>query len=52
VTVPLPLPDPPAVTLSHGTLLKLAHEHPLDVVTLTVPVPPDEGVDCSVGEIE
>jgi hypothetical protein len=39
-TVPLPLPLPPAVMLSHDTLLVAAQPHPVGAVTVTEPAPP------------
>jgi hypothetical protein len=39
-TSPLPAPEDPRTTVSHGSLLVAVHAQPLAVVTLTVPVPP------------
>jgi hypothetical protein len=38
-TVPFPLPCPPAVTVSHGTLVEADHAHDGAALTTTVPVP-------------
>lgn len=51
-TVPLPLPFPPAVTLSHGALLVAVHEQPLPLVTEKLPLPPPAGTLALFGEIE
>lgn len=41
LTVPLPLPELPDVTVSQAVLLEAAvHAQPAEAVTLTVPVPP------------
>jgi len=42
-TVPLPLPEAPDVTVSHGTLLLAVHVHPVAVITPTEPVAPAAG---------
>lgn len=53
VTVPLPVPDAPLVTLNHVVSFEVAvHEHQLPVVTATVPFPPLAENDCDVGVIE
>ena len=49
-TVPLPLPLPPAVMVSHGTLLAAVQEQPPPAVTPTLPVPPPAAafaLDCA-----
>ena len=38
-TVPFPLPCPPAVTVSHGTLVEADHAHDGAALTTTVPAP-------------
>ena len=49
-TLPLPLPDAPLVTASHGALLVAAHAHPLAALTaIAVPAPPPAGAVCDVG---
>jgi hypothetical protein len=40
VTVPLPLPIAPLVTVSQPVPLTAVHAHPLGTVTLVDPVPP------------
>ena len=40
LTVPLPLPVLPEVIVIHGELLAAVQVHPVDVVTVTLPVPP------------
>ena len=50
-TVPLPVPDAPAVTVTHVTLLVAVHSQPVSAVTATEPVPPAEGTDWLVGVI-
>jgi hypothetical protein len=45
VTVPLPEPLAPAVTVSQVALLVAVHAHPLDVVTVNEPVPPSDSTD-------
>jgi hypothetical protein len=40
VTVPEPLPEPPAAIVIHGAPLDALHAHPLAAVTLIVRVPP------------
>jgi len=49
---PLPLPDPPCVTVSHAALLTVVHEHALAVVSETVPVPSPGPTLRLDGEIE
>jgi hypothetical protein len=46
VTVPLPLPVVPAVTVSHVALLVAVHPQPLPAVTLTEPAPPVATTDA------
>ena len=50
----LPLPDPlaPAVTVIHAALLEAVQPQPASAVTATVPVPPAAGTDSLVGVIE
>jgi hypothetical protein len=53
VTVPLPVPDAPAVTVSQlGSLLAAVHEHQLPVATVTLVDPPPYANDDEDGEIE
>jgi hypothetical protein len=42
-TDPFPVPAVPDVTVIHGTLLLAVHAQPPEVVTFTVPEPPDAG---------
>ena len=49
VTVPLPVPLEPAVTMIHGAPELAAHRQPAGAVTVTLPVPPVEGTDWLVG---
>ena len=52
VTVPLPVPDAPFVTVSHvGSLLAAVHAHQLPVATATVAVLPRAVNDWLSGEI-
>ena len=50
-TIPLPDPLAPEVTVTHEAVLDAVHEHPPDVATLTVPVPPAAGVVALRGVI-
>jgi hypothetical protein len=50
VTVPLPVPLLPPVTVIQAALLVAVHEHPLVVVTVVVLVAPDEGTLCDVDD--
>jgi hypothetical protein len=53
LTVPLPLPDAPAVTVNQLVLLLTAVQaHPASAVTLVEPVPPLATTDWLVGAIE
>jgi len=40
MTTPVPVPEAPLITVSQLSLLVALHAQPLDVVTLTFPVPP------------
>jgi hypothetical protein len=52
VTVPLPVPDAPDVTVSHdGSLLVAVHEHQLLAVTPMVPESPPTAIAWLAGEI-
>jgi hypothetical protein len=52
-TLPLPVPDSPAVMLIHGALVVAVHAHVLaDVVTAIEPVPPASAKFWVGGEIE
>jgi hypothetical protein len=46
VTVPLPFPLPPDITLIHGALVTAVHTQPLEVVTDVVVVPPAAAIDA------
>ena len=51
-TVPLPIPDAPLVTDSHGTLAAAVQAHDAaEAVTFVDPVPPVFDTDCELGEI-
>ncbi len=50
LTVPLPLPDAPAVIVSHAALLAAAHAQPVPAVTPTDPVPPEPARSALVAE--
>jgi hypothetical protein len=39
-TAPVPVPEAPLTTVSQLSLLVAVHAQPLDVVTVTFPVPP------------
>jgi hypothetical protein len=52
VTAPLPVPDPPAVTVIQLTFATADHVHVDPAVTLMLPLPPPFGTDWLVGEIE
>lgn len=51
LTVPLPDPLAPAVTVIHPLLLAAVHAHPAGAFTVAVPVPPPEPMLCAEGEI-
>lgn len=52
-TVPLPVPDAPVVTVSHGAFAVAVHvQLGADAVTVTAPDPPPFGIFCEDGEIE
>ena len=51
-TVPLPVPEAPAVIDSHETLAVADHPQPAAVVTSTEPVALDAPTDCEVAESE
>ena len=40
VTTPVPVPEAPLTTMTQLTLLAALHAQPLDVFTVTLPVPP------------
>jgi hypothetical protein len=50
VTVPLPVPPDPAVTVTQLAPLVAVHAQPAIVVTSTLPVPPDAATACVDGE--
>jgi hypothetical protein len=50
-TVPLPLPDAPAVTVIHESLLTAVHAHDVVALTDTLTAPPLEVADWLVGEM-
>jgi hypothetical protein len=52
VTDPLPVPELPAVMVSHGALLDAVQPHPAPAVTGTLPVNPAEEMLAVIGEIE
>jgi hypothetical protein len=49
LTVPLPVPELPALTVIQGALLAAVHPHVFVVVTETLYAPPVAGADCAVG---
>jgi hypothetical protein len=51
LTVPLPLPLPPAVIEIHGALLLALQAQPPGAVTETPPLPPAGATDCDSGDI-
>jgi hypothetical protein len=51
VTVPLPVPDAPPVTVTHESGSVAVHEHQLSVVTVIVAVPPLAVKDWLAGEM-
>ena len=51
-TVPLPVPDAPAVIDSHETLAVADHAQPCSVVTFTEPVVLDAPTDCELADRE
>ena len=51
VTLPFPLPELPAVTAIHETLLSADHPHEVPAVTPTVNGPPPEPADWLAGEM-
>jgi hypothetical protein len=50
-TVPLPVPLLPDVMVIHDTPLDAAHKHPLWVVTVMLPDPPEVLKEALAGEI-
>jgi hypothetical protein len=52
LTVPVPLPDSPAVTVIHGTADVAVHAHPPSDVTVARPDPPSEATDWLSGATE
>ena len=50
-TVPLPEPVAPPVNVIQAALLAAVHAHPVEAVTLLLPVPPAAVKDCVVGEM-
>jgi len=51
-TAPLPVPDPPLVTVSHGAFDVAVHVQVFaDAVTATLPAPAVSGTSCAVGAI-
>jgi hypothetical protein len=50
VTVPLPVPLAPPVTVSHVALLTAVHVQPVPAVTPTEPVPPPATTDALVAD--
>jgi hypothetical protein len=51
VTVPLPVPLDPAVTVTQLAPLVAVHAQPVMVVTATLPVPPAATTACVDGEM-
>ena len=52
VSVPLPVPEAPLVTVSQGTLAAAVQAHDVaEAVTVVEPVPPVSDIDCAVGAI-
>jgi hypothetical protein len=51
VTVPLPVPDAPAVTAIHDAVLLAVHWQVFPAETAIEPVPPAAPTFCVVGEI-
>jgi hypothetical protein len=52
-TVSDPVPDEPRTTASQSTLTEAVHAHvAAEAVTATLPLPPLDGMDCVVGDIE
>jgi hypothetical protein len=51
LTVPLPAPVAPAVTVIQLSLLTAVQLQPVGAVTAVLPVAPPEATDCDVGEI-
>lgn len=51
LTVPLPEPLAPDVTVIHETLLLAVQAQPVPAVTETLPLPPEAGTDCVSGAI-
>ena len=49
VTLPLPVPEAPAVIATKEELLTAVQEQPGSAVTAMVPVPPDDGNDAGLG---
>ena len=52
VTLPLPLPVAPDVTVIQGALLVAVHAHPEPLVTADDPGPPPDAIDCDVAWME
>ena len=50
MTVPLPLPVAPDVTVIHDALLTAVHPQPLPAATPTLPEPPLDPTLCDVGD--
>jgi hypothetical protein len=51
-TLPLPVPDPPLVIVTHSALDEAVHEHvELEAVTVTVPLAPAGPKSWLVGEM-
>ena len=51
VTVPLPVPLAPDVIVTHDARLAVVQLQMLEVLTVTLPVPPAAGTDTVPGEI-
>jgi hypothetical protein len=52
LTVPLPAPAAPEVTVTNGALLAAPQAQPAPAETVTLPVPPPAAKDCEACESE
>ena len=50
LTVPLPLPGEPPVTVIHEAVLTAVHSQPVELVTLKLLFPPAAGIFVEVGD--
>jgi hypothetical protein len=51
-TVPVPLPEAPELTVMKGEFDVAFHAHPEGAITVTLPLPPEDGNASPVGKIE